>query len=65
MQYLTSVQICKSDTGCQPLTPSHYQALNEELCIREAVEKLLRLKPPPCEIIVVDGGSTDRYHFSQ
>jgi glycosyltransferase involved in cell wall biosynthesis len=36
------------------------QALNEERCIVSTMQQLKQLKPPPLEIIVVDGGSTDR-----
>lgn len=37
-------------------------ALNEEKCIAATVSYLLReLQPPADEVIVVDGGSTDRW----
>ncbi len=36
------------------------QALNEERCIADTIWQVKLMKPPPLEIIVVDGGSTDR-----
>ena len=36
------------------------QALNEEKCIAETLQIVRSLEPSPHEVIVVDGGSTDR-----
>ena len=36
------------------------QALNEGKCIAETLQVVQSLHPPPHEVIVVDGGSTDR-----
>ena len=36
------------------------QVLNEEKCIAETLQIVLSLEPPAHEVIVVDGGSTDR-----
>ena len=35
------------------------QALNEHAQIEDSIRSLQNLDPPACEIIVVDGGSTD------
>lgn len=35
-------------------------ALNEEKCIKQVVSEALNLQPRPAEVIVVDGGSSDR-----
>lgn len=40
--------------------PLHVQALNEEKQIEATVKCLRHLDPPAHEVIVVDGGSTDR-----
>ena len=39
---------------------THLQALNEEAGIAATVASLARMIPSPAEIIVADGGSTDR-----
>ncbi len=36
------------------------QALNEEKQIEKTIQNLLYLGPPAHEVIVIDGGSTDR-----
>ena len=42
----------------------HLQVLNEEAGIAATVAYLARLRPSPAEIIVADGGSTDRSDWS-
>ena len=34
--------------------------LNEEACLKQTLKLLQKLEPPPQEIIIADGGSTDR-----
>ncbi len=34
--------------------------LNEEICIQQTIKAILKLRPEPYEVIVVDGGSKDR-----
>ena len=36
------------------------QALNEERAIADTIREVGQMQPPPLEVIVVDGGSTDR-----
>lgn len=46
--------------ACINLFGSALQALNEEKGIAQTLRAVLSLDPPPHEVIVVDGGSTDR-----
>ena len=41
------------------------QALNEEKGIEDALRYLESCRPPPHEIVVVDGGSRDRWAHRQ
>ena len=54
---------CDSQCICSPNPTclcANLQALNEGKCIAETLQVVQSLHPPPHEIIVVDGGSTDR-----
>jgi hypothetical protein len=52
---------CCAQIGTPCAIALSMQALNEESLIRDSIRSIRELDPPAHEIIVVDGGSDDRF----